>query len=86
MVLSQNSQEGRICSQTNPVILKTTHLACHARVHAPKFDTVISFPKLTNKMIPSPSPSPPPLFDSPAIFHAVLGGRFQEVQLHFILK
>ena len=51
-------KKGRKCLQTNPTILKTTHLTCHAWVHAPKFDTVISFHKLTNKMLPSfPLPS-----------------------------
>ena len=35
-------KKGRRRLQTNPGILKTTHLAWHAWVHAPTFDAVIS--------------------------------------------
>ena len=35
-------KKGRKCLHTNPEILKTTQLACHACVRAPTFDAVIS--------------------------------------------
>ena len=35
-------EKGRKRLQTNPGILKTAHLACHAWVRAPTFDAVIS--------------------------------------------
>ena len=42
-------KKGRKHLQTNLRIFKTAHLACHAWVHAPTFDAVISCHKLTNK-------------------------------------